>query len=68
MEKLLVILIFIISLQPIIAQNHSERSILIIEPHQLNQAKIDFDDKTVYKASCLSDIPLENIAAHLWYR
>ncbi len=67
MKKIFTLLLLVLSFCSLNAQNRSERAVLIFEPHQLNQAQFNLDDKITYKASCLGDIPLENIEPFLAY-
>ena len=72
MEKIITTLVLLFSFSPFFAQHHSERAVLVFEQHQLNQAKFEFDDRNIYKASCIGTIPLENVEPFLafsivWY-
>ncbi|MEZ4934885.1 MAG: N-acetylmuramoyl-L-alanine amidase [Saprospiraceae bacterium] len=67
MKKIVSSLFLTLISLPFFAQSQSERSVLVFEPHQLNQGKFEFDDFTVYKISCLGEIPLDHIEPFLAY-
>lgn len=67
MKKLVFALLLALVFHPFSVQSQSERSVLVFEPHQLNQTKFEFDGYTAYQTSCLGDIPLDKIEPFLAY-
>lgn len=68
MKKNTPFLFLLLFAQMLIAQSQSERSVVVFEPHQLNQIQtIKADGQKLFKGACLAEIPLQNIHPFLAY-